>query len=192
MIDLLKNNRLLLASKSPRRRELLEKARIPFHLIDSHNEETFPPEIPVDKVARYISFQKAHDLRSELSSKDIILTADTVVIDGNRLLGKPRSNAHAIEMLTQLSGKSHTVTTGITLMSLAKTINSSCTTRVEFDKLTLAEIEHYVNTDLPLDKAGAYGIQDWIGVVKIRNISGSYENVMGLPVFMIYKILNSW
>lgn len=192
MLDILGQNELLLASKSPRRKDLLQRARISFELISSDWEEKHDPKMDVRHVPKYLAYNKANAIRSNIKENQILLTADTVVIRKNELLGKPKNEDEARTMLKKLSGKKHHVITGITLMSLAKTVNCSAVTKVQFDHLTNQEIDYYIWHDRPLDKAGAYGIQDWIGVCKIKKIKGNYENVMGLPVHLVYAILSQW
>ncbi|MEE9372765.1 MAG: Maf family nucleotide pyrophosphatase [Saprospiraceae bacterium] len=192
MIDLLYKKKLLLASKSPRRSDLLKAANIPFKVITCDWDETFDDGIDVKQVPQYLSYHKALHVRDQLKEDQIILTADTVVIMGNRLLGKPTNKKDAISTLTTLSDASHDVITGITVMSTNKTVNASCTSTVTFGKLLKSEINDYVTEYNPFDKAGSYGIQDWIGICKIKSIKGSYHNIMGLPTHIVYQILKVW
>jgi septum formation protein len=154
-------------------------------------DESFPPDLPVEQVAKYLAEKKAEYFR--LTMKDeIILTADTVVILDNRIINKPEGRAEAIEMLTALSGQTHVVMTGVCILSKEKEHSFDDTTLVTFASITREEIEHYVDTYKPYDKAGAYGAQDWIGLVAIQRIEGSYFNVMGLPMHKVYQQLKAW
>ena len=192
MIDILKNFELLLASKSPRRSELLQAAGIPFKLIKCDWNEKYDPKMRIHFVPQYLSYQKALNSSNKLRKDQIILAADTVVIKGKKLIGKPKDKTEAIGVLQALSNKTHKVISGITLMSKIKTVNASCTTKVKIDTLSPEEIEKYIETFQPFDKAGSYGIQDWIGVCKVSSIQGSYHNIMGLPTHLVYKILSIW
>ena len=154
-------------------------------------DESFPQDLPVDQVAKYLAEKKAEYFH--LTMKDeIVLTADTVVILKNRILNKPQDQKEAIQMLSDLSGNIHTVMTGVCILSKEKEISFDDTTRVTFASLTPEEISFYVNQYKPYDKAGAYGAQDWIGMVAIEKIEGSYFNVMGLPIHKVYQHLIRW
>ena len=192
MLKILKNHELILSSNSPRRKNLLEAAGIPFRQVPSKWKEAYDPKMHVEKVPKYLAFNKANAVKFRLPERQIVLAADTVVIKDDKLMGKPNSNQQAIEMLQSLSDSSHEVITGITLMSLLKTVNASETTQVRFARISEAEIDYYLEKYKPMDKAGAYGIQDWIGLCKVRYIRGSYENVIGLPVHLLYAILSRW
>ena len=191
--DKLKPYRLILASQSPRRRQLLADAGIEFVLAPRFEcEESFPDTMPAAEVAEYLSSLKSEAYPEPLGANDILLTADTVVIACNRILGKPADRAEAIEMITMLSGRDHEVVTGVTLRS-AKCVKSfSVVSKVQFRALAQEEIEYYVDTYRPYDKAGSYGIQEWIGYVGIEGIEGSFYNVMGLPVQRLYCELNDF
>jgi septum formation protein len=154
-------------------------------------DENFPAELPLDQVARYLASKKAEYFRP-LIHDEIILTADTVVILGNTILNKPGDRAEAIAMLSRLSGNTHIVMTGVCIISKEKEESFDDTTEVTFVKLTMEEIEYYVDHYRPYDKAGAYGAQDWIGMVAIEKITGSYFNVMGLPIHKVYQHLQNW
>ncbi len=192
MNDILGTSQLLLASKSPRRSTLLESAGIPFKVIKCDWDEVYDPEMSVHSIPQFLAYQKALFVKDQLSKNNIILTADTVVVQNGKLLGKPEDKGDAIKTLTSLSNKSHTVITGTTFMSDSKIINTSCSSTVEFCELSNKEIMNYVEEDAPFDKAGSYGIQDWIGICKIKSIKGSYHNVMGLPTHIVYSVLKSW
>lgn len=182
--------RLILASNSPRRRELLAGLGIPFEVkVMPGIEETFPESLPVEQVPEYIAREKAACYRDVLSEDDIVLTADTVVIVEQEILGKPIDEADACRMLRKLSGKTHQVITGVCLSGKRMSKSFSVKTEVTFKQLTEEEINFYVTRYRPLDKAGAYGIQEWIGYIGCVGLHGSYYNVMGLPVQRIYEEL---
>lgn len=181
---------LLLASKSPRRRELIKMLDIPFRTVELKDvEEIYSSELPKEKVPEFLSRLKAEAYFSELKEGDILITADTIVLLDDEIIGKPGDAEEAKEMLSKLSGKIHRVVTGVTITSTKKSVTFSSITEVTFSSLTSDEIEYYVSNYNPLDKAGAYGIQEWIGAVGISGIRGSYYNVMGLPVNRLYKEL---
>ncbi|MBR5807476.1 MAG: septum formation protein Maf [Alistipes sp.] len=187
--DRLKNYRLILASASPRRRELLADCDIDFELAEKFEcEECYPADLETDKVAEYLSQLKSNAYPHALGECDILLTADTVVILGDKILGKPHSAEEAREMIASLSDATHKVITGVTLRTAERTISFSAESLVSFRKLDAEEIDYYVEKYQPMDKAGAYGIQEWIGYIGIEGIEGSY-NVMGLPVQRLYTIL---
>ena len=191
--DKLKNYRLILASQSPRRRQLLSDAGIEFTLADRFEcDETFPQDMPAEDVAEYLSRLKSDAYPEPLADGDILLTADTVVIADNRVLGKPSDRAEAIEMISLLSGCDHEVITGCTLRTATRQRSFSVRSKVHFRALDREEIEYYVDCYRPFDKAGAYGIQEWIGYVGIEGIEGSFYNVMGLPVQRLYSILKEF
>ena len=181
--DRLKNYRLILASASPRRRELLAACDIDFVLAEKFEcEESFPADLEADKVAEFLSQLKSNAYPYTLEEGDILLTADTVVIAGGEILGKPKDNTDAERMLKILSGATHKVVTGVTLRTPSRTISFSAESLVTFRPLENEEIAYYVEKYRPLDKAGAYGIQEWIGYTAIEGLQGSFYNVMGLPV----------
>ena len=185
--DKLKDYRLILASQSPRRRQLLADAGIEFVLAPRFEcDESFPSTMPADEVAEYLSGLKADAYPDGLGDNDILLTADTVVIADGKVLGKPKDRAEAVAMLEQLSGREHQVVTGVSLSNALGRRAFSVLARVKFRRLTLDEIEYYVDIYRPFDKAGSYGIQEWIGYVGIEGIEGSFYNVMGLPVQRVY------
>ena len=188
--DRLKNYRLILASASPRRRELLADCDIDFELAEKFEcEECYPADLETDKVAEYLSQLKSNAYPHALGECDILLTADTVVILGDKILGKPHSAEEAREMIASLSDATHKVITGVTLRTAERTISFSAESLVSFRKLDTEEIDYYVEKYQPMDKAGAYGIQEWIGYIGIEGIEGSFYNVMGLPVQRLYTIL---
>lgn len=188
----LQGKRILLASHSPRRHELLGMLGIDFSVADSIDvDESYPADIPVDTVAEYLSRKKAEAYSLTLKPDTVLITADTIVIVNGEILGKPHSEENAREMLKKLSGKKHKVITGVTISTTEKRHSFSAVTNVTFDSLTDVEIECYIKRYHPFDKAGAYGIQEWIGAVGIEGIEGSYYNVMGLPVHRLYKCLST-
>ena len=191
--DKLKSSRLILASQSPRRRQLLSDAGLEFTLAARFEcDETFPQDMPAEDVAEYLSRLKSEAYPEPLAEGDILLTADTVVIANNRVLGKPSDRAEAIEMISLLSGCDHEVITGCTLRTATRQRSFSVRSKVHFRALDREEIEYYVDCYRPFDKAGAYGIQEWIGYVGIEGIEGSFYNVMGLPVQRLYSILKEF
>lgn len=178
-----------LASASPRRRELLAMLDIPFRLIEPIEvDETYPATLAPEQVPEYLSRLKADAYRPVMSADDLFVTADTVVILDGNVLGKPSSPENAVEMLTALTGRRHHVVTGVSAFTLEHLESFSATTAVEFADIPREEIEEYVSAFRPMDKAGAYGIQEWIGAVGIRNIEGSFYNVMGLPVHRLWEL----
>lgn len=182
--------KLILASNSPRRKELLAGLGVPFEVrVLQDIGEHYPENLPVNEVARYIAKEKADAYRRIVAADELIITADTVVIVGDEILGKPMDEADAVRMLRLLSGRTHQVTTGVCLLTAEKERCFDVTTDVTFKTLTDEEIHYYVNRYRPFDKAGAYGIQEWIGYIGVTGLNGSYYNVMGLPVQRIYQEL---
>ena len=182
--------KLILASNSPRRKELLAGLGVPFEVrVLQDIDEHYPESLPVNEVARYIAKEKADAYRRIVAPDELIITADTVVIVGDEILGKPIDEADAVRMLKLLSGRTHQVTTGVCLLTAEKERCFDVTTDVTFKTLTDEEIHYYVNRYRPFDKAGAYGIQEWIGYIGVTGLNGSYYNVMGLPVQRIYQEL---
>ena len=171
-----------LGSKSPRRKELLSNILPDFNLIDIDVEEIFDESIPATKVATYLSNLKARAAIDKLGTSDVLITADTVIILESTILGKPENRQEAFEMLTSLSNKSHQVMTGVTVVYQNQLIDFAETTVVTFKELTTEEMDYYIDEFKPYDKAGSYGIQEWIGKIGVTNINGCYYNVMGLPV----------
>lgn len=191
--DKLKSFRLILASQSPRRRQLLSDADIEYELAPRFEcDEVFPENLPAAEVAEYLSRLKSEAYPAPLADGDILLTADTVVVAGGEVLGKPVDRADAIAIINKLSGREHEVITGVTLRSAVRTKSFSSRSVVRFRALSQEEIEYYVDTYSPMDKAGAYGIQEWIGYVGIEGIEGSFYNVMGLPIQRVYCELDSF
>jgi septum formation protein len=185
-------DRIILASSSPRRKQLLEWAEIPFDVIPSDSDEMVPDQLPVSEIPVFLASQKAAIVRKITAPERIILAADTIVVLDQQMLGKPIDRSDAIRMLLLLSGKVHEVITGVALTHAKKEILFAETTRVRFHSLTRFEIEHYVDHYQPYDKAGAYAIQEWIGVTGIHSIDGDFYNVMGLPVSRVLQELKSF
>jgi septum formation protein len=192
-IDNLENQyKLILASNSPRRKELLAGLGLPFEVrVLQDIDESYPDSLPVSEVALYIAGKKADAYRAVVKADELIITADTVVIVGDEILGKPVDEADAVRMLRLLSGRTHQVTTGVCLLTATSEHRFAVTTDVTFKSLSDEEINYYVDTYKPFDKAGAYGIQEWIGYVGVTCLHGSYYNVMGLPVQRIYEALRT-
>lgn len=184
---------LLLASKSPRRRELLSSLGFPLRIVDVDVEETIGSEIPASEVAEQLAILKSGGYNSQLLvNGDILVTADTVVVCDKQVMGKPHSRQEAYEMIQSLSGREHQVYTGVCLRSKDLQISFAEKTDVWFRNLSEEEIFYYIDTYKPFDKAGAYGIQEWIGMVGIERIEGCYYNVMGLPVARLCKELTKF
>ena len=190
MLDNLKNYHIILGSNSPRRRELLGGLGIDYEVrVLSDIDESYPATLPVADIAEFIAAKKADAYRATMADNELIITADTVVICGNEVMGKPTDEADACRMLRQLSGRVHHVTTGVCLTTSQQQRRFSVTTEVTFQQLSDEEINYYVTRYRPFDKAGAYGIQEWIGYIGCTGLNGSYYNVMGLPVQRIYQEL---
>ena len=184
--------KLILASNSPRRRELLAGLGYPYEVrVLDGIDESYPEILRGSEVAAYVSRVKANAYRMQMANDEIIITADTIVCLGDRVLGKPADEAEAMEMLRSLSGCVHQVYTGVTILALAEETTFVSRTDVTFATLTEEEIKHYVTHYHPMDKAGSYGIQEWIGYVGVERIEGSYFNVMGLPVQRLYTELKN-
>lgn len=186
-----KSYKIILASNSPRRKELLAGLGLPFEVrVLNGIDESFPSSLPVSDVALYIAGKKADAYRVNMSSNELIITADTIVIVGDEILGKPHDEADAVRMLREISGRTHQVTTGVCLVAEGWERRFSVTTDVTFKTLSDEEIHYYIDHYHPYDKAGAYGIQEWIGYIGVTGLNGSYYNVMGLPVQRIYEALH--
>lgn len=181
--------RIILASKSPRRRQLLEWAEIPFDVMVKDTDEMYPAFLPIEEVPVYIAKNKALAVKAELSHDRLILAADTIVVLKDKVIGKPASIEDAVNTLKELSGQIHQVITGVVIIKEEIEIAFADITEVEFHTLTDQQIEYYVEHYQPFDKAGAYAIQEWIGVVGIKRVQGDFYNVMGLPVSRVVKAL---
>lgn len=186
------NYKIILASGSPRRQQLLRELRIPFTIRILPVAEDYPTELPPDRVAEFLAEKKGRAYRDTLADDELVITADTTVVVGERLLNKPANAAEAREMLTALSGRSHQVITGVCMTTTNARRTLVDTTAVYFRALTDEEISFYVENYQPYDKAGGYAIQEWIGMVAIEKIEGSYFNVVGLPVEKLYRALQSF
>lgn len=190
MLDNLKRYNIVLASNSPRRRDLLAGLGIEFEVrVLPGIDESYPDNLPAHEIPLYIAAEKAEANRKEMRQGDLVITADTVVVCEGKAQGKPADAAEARAMLELLSGKTHQVVTGVCLMSAERQRTFAVTTDVTFKELTADETEYYIQTYRPYDKAGAYGIQEWIGYIGVTGISGSFFNVMGLPVQRVYSEL---
>lgn len=191
MIDLGKR-KLILGSASPRRKSLLEGLNVPFEVRALETEEDYPDNLPVDQIAAYLAKKKAEAFLGHLQENEIVLTADTCVIVDDMELGKPANQIEALGMLSLLSGRVHEVHTAVTLASREKLITLNDRVLVHFNDLSYAEMLHYIKNYMPLDKAGAYGIQEWIGFIGVEKIEGSFYTVMGLPLHLVYKLLKEF
>ena len=190
MLANLKKYHIILASKSPRRQELLRGMGVGFEIMTKETPENYPAELPLDEVPKYLSLQKSLAFKdSELPADYLLITSDTVVICEGEILGKPKDREDAERMLRMLSGKTHHVVTGVTVRSAEKTESFAVRSNVTFAGLEQDEIDYYIEHCQPYDKAGAYGIQEWIGYVGISGLEGSFYNVMGLPTRRLYQCL---
>ncbi|HWI91215.1 MAG TPA: Maf family protein [Flavisolibacter sp.] len=184
-------SQIILASQSPRRKQLLEWAEVDFEIMVADTDETFPEDIAVEDVAIHVATEKARAIQRK-SNGQIIIAADTIVVLNNEVINKPVDREDAIKILGRLSGRHHKVITGVVILQVEKNISFTDTTDVEFHSLTQSQIEFYVDKYKPYDKAGAYAIQEWIGVIGIKCINGDFYNVMGLPVSRVVKALESF
>lgn len=187
--DSLIKQSIILASSSPRRRQLLAELGLKFRVVSRDYPETYPQGLDGREIAEYLSHAKAETFIGELKENEIVITADTIVWCNNEVLGKPSGRDEARRMIRTLSGNTHDVITGVTILTSAHERTCSELTKVTFDILANEEIDYYIDTFKPYDKAGAYGIQEWIGVAACTSIDGSYFNVVGLPVHRLYKEL---
>lgn len=193
MLDKLNNYNIILASKSPRRQELLKGIGLNFNVLTKDVDESYPSRLSVYEVAPYLSLKKAKAFEdAELPDNYMIITADTIVVVGDEILGKPKDKENACEMLLKLSGKKHSVITGVTIRTKDRTKTFSAVSNVVFEKLDSEEINYYVDNFRPFDKAGSYGIQEWIGYIGVSAVEGSYFNVMGLPTQKLYTVLKTF
>ncbi len=183
---------ILLASQSPRRRQLLQDAGIPFEVLAQDVDESWPEELQVEEVAPFLARKKAEALLHSLQEGEVLLTADSVVILDGKIYNKPATREEACDMLRALSGRIHRVITGVCLISTQREEVFYEVTKVFFAELTAEEIQYYVDKFKPYDKAGAYAVQEWIGLCKISRIEGDFYNIMGLPVQAVYQRLVSW
>jgi len=183
------SKKLVLASQSPRRQQLLSSLGFIFEVRVKSIDEVFPDNLPSEEVAEYLAKLKANAFLSDLKADELCITADTVVVLNDQVLGKANDVKEAREMLQGLSGSEHQVITGVSLMTTDQSISFSVSTKVHFRELTDEEISYYIDKFAPFDKAGAYGIQEWIGMIGIDHIEGSYFNVMGLPTERLFREL---
>jgi len=190
--DNLNNFKIILASRSPRRQQLLRDLGLKFDVVIREYIETYPKGLNGEEIARYVAHEKAVSFRNDISDNEIVIAADTIVWCNNRVLGKPVDLEDAIHILKEISGNIHEVITGVTIFSLSKELTFSDSTKVTFEALSEEEICYYVDEFKPYDKAGAYGIQEWIGLIACSHINGSYFNVVGLPVQKLYKELQKF
>lgn len=188
-VDHLSNYRIILASRSPRRQKLLKEMGVKFDILVKEYEESYPDGLTGEQIARFIAHEKAITFKDTLAESEIVITADTIVWCNNKVLGKPVDREGAIGILKEISANTHDVITAVTLLSSNKEVTFSESTKVTFEPLSEEEICYYVDKYKPYDKAGAYGIQEWIGIIACSNIQGSYFNVVGLPVHRLYKEL---
>jgi len=189
----MQNKKIILASQSPRRKQLLEWAEISFEIKVLHTKEDYPKDICIEEVPVHIAYEKAKIVWSSFDATEqkniIVIAADTVVVLENEIIGKPENRKDAINILSKLSGKKHRVITGVYIISKTNIISFYDITFVRFNTLTIEQIEYYIDQYKPYDKAGAYAIQEWIGVTGINSIEGDFYNVMGLPISRVVKAL---
>lgn len=190
LLDELKSYKIYLASKSPRRRELLKDMGVDFEIMNTDVEESYDPSLTPAEVVQYLSKLKLSTLNmADYPTNAIFIACDTIVVIDGKIIGKPRDNAEAVAMVRALSGCTHTVYSGLTVATSQRSLTGYRATEVTFETLSEEEIEYYVNTYKPFDKAGAYGVQEWIGCVGIKSITGSFYNVMGLPTRLLWEML---
>lgn len=188
----LASKKIILGSNSPRRQELLRGLELDFEVRVHPIEEAIPSDLPAQYAAAYLSKLKADAFPEELQENELLITADTVVIDRGKVLGKPANEQEAFEMLKSLSGATHTVMTAVTIKDLKTSITLEDEAQVTFRFLEEEEVWHYLKNYQPYDKAGSYGIQEWIGFVGVSSITGSYFTVMGFPLHLVYSQLKKW
>ena len=184
-----KNHKIILASGSPRRQQFLKELDIDFEIRLKEIEEIYPDHLQAEEITDFLAKLKASAFENDLQDNEVLITSDTIVWLENKALGKPSDASQAVKMLTEMSGKTHKVITSVCIKTTQKELVFHDETLVTFAKLTLKEIEYYLNIYKPFDKAGSYGIQEWIGLVAIEKIEGSYANVVGLPTHKLYKEL---
>ena len=192
IIDNLDKYRIILASSSPRRQKLLRDAGINFDVIVKDFTESYPEDLVREQIAIHIATEKAYLFSDEISDNEIVITADTIVWCNNKVLGKPQNYNEAVSILNEISGNTHEVITGVCISSSVKRVTFFVSTKVTFDSISDDEIRFYIDRFKPYDKAGAYGIQEWIGIVACSKIDGCYFNVVGLPVNRLYKELKDF
>jgi septum formation protein len=190
--DQFKGYRITLASRSPRRQQLLRELGLEFDVVIREYEEIYPEGLTGEQIARFVAYEKAASYKDDISDNEIIIAADTIVWCNNNVLGKPLDRADAIRILKEISGNTHEVITGVSLRSKTRELTFSESTKVTFEPMSDEEINYYIKEYKPYDKAGAYGIQEWIGIIACSHIDGSYFNVVGLPVQRLYKELQKF
>jgi septum formation protein len=183
--------KIILASQSPRRRQLLEWAEVPFEILVKETDESYPAGLTLEEIAIHIARNKALAVKQQKNITIPVLAADTIVVLQEKIIGKPKDREDAVQILTSLSGKQHQVITGVVILHKEKEIAFAETTIVQFHELSPAQIEFYVDNYKPYDKAGAYAIQEWIGVIGIKGVQGDFYNVMGLPVSKVVMALQN-
>jgi septum formation protein len=188
-IDTFNDFKIILASKSPRRQQLLRDLGLKFEVVIKEYDETYPEGLTGEEIARYVAYKKASSFKKEISENVIVIAADTIVWCNNKVLGKPVNREDAVIILKGISGNTHEVITGVSILTASKELTFSDTTKVTFEPITEEEIFYYIDRYKPYDKAGAYGIQEWIGILACSHLDGSYFNVVGLPVQKVYKEL---
>ena len=189
LIDKLKKYNLILGSNSPRRKEILEEMGLKINVMSSDIDESYSENIKLHEVPVFLAEKKSKALNYLIKEKDILITADTIVLLKNKILSKPKDQVDAKKILLDLSSKTHDVITGVCIASCKKTLSFSCSTSVTFNSIDENDIDYYIKKHKPFDKAGSYGIQEWIGLIGINKISGSYSNVVGLPASRLYHEL---
>jgi septum formation protein len=191
-IDDLNKFRIILGSQSPRRQALLRELGLEFKVVTKDWDEYYPAYLTGAEIALYVAEEKAKSFLQEIRGNEIVVTADTIVWCSNEVLPKPTDREDALRIIRKISGRTHEVITGVCLLSSVKMVSFHSSTRVTFSELTDEEIVHYINRYKPYDKAGAYGIQEWIGLAACSSIEGSYFNVVGLPVEQVYRELKKF
>ena len=189
IIEKIKKYNLILGSNSARRKKIIEKMGFKVKIIPANIDETIKEEISLEKISVFLANEKSKALKNLIKQNDILITADTVVIFENKILNKPKNQVDAIKTLSNLSNKTHQVITGVCIRTFKEIKSFSCSTNVTFEKITAQEIDYYIQKYEPFDKAGSYGIQEWIGLIGIKKIEGSYSNVVGLPSSRLYQEL---
>lgn len=193
MFENLSKYEIILASNSPRRKDLLTRLGLDFKVFTLWGiDESYPPGLDNESIALHIASNKAAAYQSIITDNKLVITADTIVCTSDKVLGKPHDADEAREMLKQLSGREHTVITAVAVSTKEKVVKEAVSTKVVFAELTAEEIEYYIKNYLPFDKAGGYGIQEWIGLIAVEKIQGSFFNVIGLPVQRLYRILQTF
>ena len=190
--DELNDFKIILASRSPRRQQLLRETGLKFDVVIKEYEEIYPEGLDGEAIAKYVAHEKAASFKNEISDNEIVIAADTIVWCNGKVLGKPLDYKDAVRILKEISGNTHKVITGVSLLSRSGELTFSESTKVVFEALSEEEISYYINKYKPYDKAGAYGIQEWIGIVACSHIDGSYFNVVGLPVQRLYTELKNF